>query len=121
MGEKKGILGLLGFNNLIDNLKSLVDTKVRLLKYEIKDELAKVLANTFIAILLLNLLFFALLLMSIGFSIYLGGIMNNYLYGFGIVALVYFCFFILLLTLKDKIGLKEIIEKELNKVFRIGK
>ncbi|MEQ8924329.1 MAG: phage holin family protein [Fulvivirga sp.] len=121
MSSNKGIWKLLGFDGILDNVKALVDTRVKLIKLEIKDELAKTLANTLIGIILINLLFFALLLVSIGVSIYLGQEMGNYFHGFLIVASFYFILFIVLLLLKKKIGLKEAIEKELNKVFGIDK
>lgn len=119
MAEDKGILKYLGLTSIIENAKALVDTRVKLVKLEIKDELAKALSNVLISILLLNFLFFALLLLSIGISIYFGDLWGSYFYGFAAVAGFYGCLFVLLLLLKDKIGLREIIEKELNKVLNI--
>ncbi|QSE98617.1 phage holin family protein [Fulvivirga lutea] len=121
MSSTKGIWKLLGFDGILDNVKALVDTRVKLIKLEIKDELAKALANTLISIILLNLLFFALLLVSVGVSIYIGREMGNYFQGFLIVSAFYFILFVVLMLFKKKIGLKEAIERELNKIFGIDK
>lgn len=116
MAEKKGLLNLLGFGNIVDNLKSLVDTRVKILKLEIKDELASAMSKILVGIVLINLLFFALLLASVALSIYLGEVFNNYYLGFLSTGGIYLLLFIFLLIFKDRLGLKESIENELNKV-----
>ncbi len=121
MPESSRILKFLGLTNAIDHIKALVDTRTKLLKLEIKEELAKVLSNALISFVLLNLLFFALLLLSIGLSIYFGGLLGNYFYGFALMSGFYVVLLVLLILLKDKIGLKEAIEKQLNSIFNTDK
>ena len=119
MSEKKGILGLLGIDNIFESIKKLVDTRLQIIKLELKDDLAKFLANAFLSIITINILLFALLLISIAVSIYLGEILNNYFAGFMIVAGFYLLIFFLLIIFRNKIGLKEFFEKELNKWLNI--
>lgn len=119
MSEKKGLLGMLGINNIFDSIKKLVDTRLQIIKLELKDDLAKFLANAFISIITINILLFAVLLISIGVSILIGESLQNYFLGFMIVASFYILIFILLLIFRNKIGLKEFFEKELNKWLHI--
>ena len=121
MAEKKGLLNLLGFGSIVENFKGLVDTKIKILKLEIKDELANAMSKILIGVVLINLLFFALLLLSIALSIYLGEILNNYYLGFIGTGGIYIVLFIFLLVFKEKLGLKEAIEKELNRVLDSNK
>lgn len=107
---------MLGFGSLIENVKSLVDTRVKILKLEIKEELAKAMSKILIGVVLINLLFFALLLFSVALSIYLGEVFGNYFYGFLTTGGIYLLLFIFLLIFKNKLGLKEAIEIELHKV-----
>lgn len=116
MTEKKGLFNMLGFGSLIENVKSLVDTRVKILKLEIKEELAKAMSKILIGVVLINLLFFALLLFSVALSIYLGEVFGNYFYGFLTTGGIYLLLFIFLLIFKNKLGLKEAIEIELHKV-----
>lgn len=121
MAEKKGLLNLLGFGSIVENFKGLVDTKIKILKLEIKDELANAMSKILIGVVLINLLFFALLLLSIALSIYLGEIFNNYYLGFIGTGGIYIVLFIFLLVFKERLGLKEAIEKELNRVLDSNK
>lgn len=119
MAADKGILKYLGLKNLIEHAKTLVDTRVKLIKVEIKEELAKVLSNALIGILLLNFLFFTLLLFSIGLSMHIGYRYGSPLYGFGITAGFYAVLSVVLFLAKDKLGLKRRLEEELNKILNI--
>ncbi|MEQ9169179.1 MAG: phage holin family protein [Fulvivirga sp.] len=119
MSEKKGILGLLGIDNIFESIKKLVDTRLQIIKLELKDDLAKFLANAFISIITINILLIAIMLISIGVSIYLGDVLGNYTMGFILVACFYLLIFFLLLIFRNKIGLKEFFEKELNKWLNI--
>lgn len=121
MAEHKGILKYLGLGNLLESTKGLIDTRVKLIKVELKDELAKALSNIFIAALLLSFLFLAILLLSLGLGMFLGNIWNNYFYGFAVVSGFYVLLFVILFLIKDKIRLRERIEHELNNVFHINK
>ncbi len=121
MSEKKGILSFLGVSNVLEQLKALVDTRVKIIKLELKDELAKFFSNALISLLLINILLFFIFLLSVGVCIYVGELLQSYYLGFFIVAGFYLFLFILLLIFKDKTGLKEFFEKELNKLLNINK
>ncbi len=107
--------------NVIDNVKALVDTRLQIIKLEVKDDLSKAIANALISLVLAGLILFTLMLVSIAVSIYFGQLVDNYVYGFLITASIYLLLFLLLLILRNKIGLKEYFEKELNKLFKIDK
>jgi uncharacterized membrane protein YqjE len=115
VSEKKGLLGLLGIDNIIESLKKLVDTRLQIIKIELKADLSNVLADAFINLVTFSILLFAILLISIGVSIYVGDVLHNYFYGFSIVAGFYFLLFLLLLIFGKKLGLKKYFERELNK------
>ncbi len=118
MSEKKGLLGLLGIDNIFESIKKLVDTRMQIIKLELKDDLAKFLANAFLSLITISILLMAKLLISVGVSIYLGDVLQNYFLGFIIVAGFYILIFLLLLIFKNKIGLKEFFEKELSKLLK---
>jgi uncharacterized membrane protein YqjE len=119
--DKKGFLNLLGLGNIIDNIKGLIDTRLQLIKLELKEDLSKAFANALIGLVLAGILFFALFLISIGLSIYFGELVDNYIYGFMIMASIYILLFFILLLARNKMGLSEYFEKELNKLFKIDK
>jgi uncharacterized membrane protein YqjE len=121
VSEKKGILNLLGIGNIIDQLKALVETRMQIIKLEIKEELSKSFAKALIGLVLIFILFIALLFLSIAISIYLGYILDNYFYGFLLTSGFYFLLFIILYLLRNKIGFREYFEKELSKLLSVEK
>jgi hypothetical protein len=121
VSEKKGLLNLLGIGTIIDQLKALVNTRMQIIKLELKDELAKSFAKALIGVMLFFILFIAVLFLSISVSIYLGYILENYFYGFLLMSGFYFLLFIILYLLRNKIGFREYFEKELSKLLSVEK
>ena len=111
---------IFGLGSIVDQAKALIDTKIKLLKLEIKDSMASVLAYVIIGIVLLNLVFFALFFISIAIGILLGQWVDNYAYGFLILGGVFILIFVLILVFKKKIGLKEFLEEEFNKILKLN-
>jgi hypothetical protein len=121
VSEKKGLLNLLGIGTIIDQLKALVNTRMQIIKLELKDELAKSFAKALIGVMLFFILFIAVLFLSIAVSIYLGYILENYFYGFGLMAAFYFIIFIILYLFRNKFGLRSYFENEISKLMNIEK
>jgi hypothetical protein len=85
---KEGIAKFLKLDSLMENLTGYVETRIELTKYEVKEDLARILskASVMIAILLTGMFF--LLIFSLGVAIKLGQEVG-YFFGFAIVSLLY--------------------------------
>lgn len=79
---------LFKIDNLISNLTGYVETKVELLKIEVKEELAKSLAKAVAYLLIAFILAVFIIFISIGVALWIGGTLGNFA-GFAIVAGVY--------------------------------
>lgn len=109
---KDVILKFLKLEGLINNLTGYLETRVELLKIEVKEEVAKLLSKTVIGLLLAFVLFFFLILLSFALSYYLGlyvGVVG----GFLIVSSFYLLVGILVFIFRHDIT--TIIEKQLTK------
>lgn len=107
MSDKTGILKFLKLDKVIDNLQGLVDTKLELLKLELKEEASNAFSKLGTSLVIVFLLVNFLLFLSISVAIYLGIIFGNYFYGFGIVTAFYALLLILVWLLKAKFGLED--------------
>jgi uncharacterized membrane protein YqjE len=58
----------------MNNLTQYLETRVELVKLELKEEVAKLLANAFVILLIAFVGFFFLLLLSIGLAVHLGSL-----------------------------------------------
>lgn len=120
MSEKKGLLGMLGIDKIFENIKKLIDTRLQIIKLEIKEEISKSLSNIIFSLIILNVALFSILFLSIGLSIYIGSLLENYYYGFLIIGGFYLALLLLLILMKDNKWLKDQIELKLNQAFGIN-
>jgi hypothetical protein len=110
------ITKFLKLDNLIANLTGFVETKVELLKMEVKEDLAEGLA-TAINYLLISFVFaLVILLLSLGAAIELAEQLESSFFGFGIVALFYLVIGVILLLNRKQLGKK--LTKQLSETFK---
>jgi len=107
MSDKSGILKFLKLDSVIDNLQGLVDTKLELLKLELKDEASNAFSKLATTLVIVFLALNVLLFLSITVALYLGILFGSYFYGFGIVTAFYAILLIIVWLLKAKFGLED--------------
>lgn len=85
---KEGIAKFLKLDSLMENLTGYVETRLEILKYELKDDISRLTGSlsVFIGLLLLGMFF--LMLASIALAILLGENLG-YAAGFGLISAVY--------------------------------
>lgn len=120
MGEKKGFLNFLKLDSLFDHLTAFIEAKVEIYKIEFREEASGVLSKLIVSLLLFCLCWFFVMFLSIAIGFYIGTLLDNTFQGFLIIAGFYFLLFILLLLLRNKIGLKELLENKMSHWFKPG-
>jgi len=86
---KDSIFKFLRLDNLIENLSGYVETRVELVKIEVREEIAKVLSHALMIGVLLLLGFLFILFISFGWANYLNAYFNDSFSGYWIVAGIY--------------------------------
>lgn len=89
MNIKSKIFQMLGVDNLLDNAKLIVETRIELFKAQLQESVAEALSKIIPMILLMLVASSFLLFLSISLGYLLGEQLNSNFYGFGIVALFY--------------------------------
>lgn len=86
---KDSIFKFLRLDNLVENLSGYFETRVELIKIEIREEIARVISNGLMVgvLFLLGMLF--LVFFSIGMALYLNNYFNSSSTGFWIVSGIY--------------------------------
>jgi uncharacterized membrane protein YqjE len=86
---KDSIFKFLRLDNLIESLSGYIETRVELVKLEVREEIAKVVSHALMigVLLLLGLLF--ILFISLGWANYLNTFFNDSFSGYWIVAGIY--------------------------------
>jgi uncharacterized membrane protein YqjE len=103
---KDTIFKFLRLENLIDSLTGFVESKIELLKIEIREEVAKVLANALMIFIvaLLGLIF--LLFVSVGLANYLNTIFDQTHVGYWMVSGIYGIPCLIFVVFRKQIGHK---------------
>lgn len=97
---KDTILRFLKLDSLVDNMSGYVETRIKLLKLEIKEDIAKVLSKGLVHAAIILFAFLFLIFLSIGLAHYLNVVLASEFQGFFIVAGLYFVLFILFLLFR---------------------
>ena len=103
-GIKETILKFLRIDGLIDNLSGYVDARVKLIKIELREEVAEVLSKGMVHFAIAIFLFLFLIFLSIGMANYLNTLLDNSYYGYWIIAGFYLLLFIIFLALRKSIN-----------------
>jgi uncharacterized membrane protein YqjE len=86
---KDSIFKFLRLDNLMGNLTGYVETQVKLVKMEVRDEVAKILARGLVIGCVLSLALLFLVFVSIGLAHYLNSLFQQAYLGYWIVAGIY--------------------------------
>ena len=97
-GIKESIFKFLRLDHFVENLTGYLETQAKLVKMEVRDEVAKVLAKGLVLITLLLFASLFLLFFSVGLAHYLNSFFLDAFIGYWIIAGIYFipCFIFLL-------------------------
>lgn len=87
--KKSKLLGLLGLDKIIESLQKLLEVRIAMIREEIEEKIAEKLAKLLPLLLVFASLTLLILFGSLTLAFYLTEIMASYVYGFGIVALIY--------------------------------
>jgi uncharacterized membrane protein YqjE len=88
-GIKETIFKFLRLDNLMENLSGYVEARIELLKIEIKEDVAKVLARTVMILIVAFLALLFILFLSIGLAQYLNSLFGKEHVGYWMVAGIY--------------------------------
>lgn len=113
--ESNGFLKYFKIDKVLDSLTGYLDTRIQLLKVEIKEETSEFLARFLVSFALIVLIFCGVLFLSIAAALYIGSLLGSPFFGFLIVGSIYLILCILLYLLKDKLKLDERIFNQLRK------
>ena len=100
---KDTLLKFFKLDGLVNNLTGYVETRIELLKYEIKEDLSRTISKLALVILLALLFTFFLLFISVSIAIKIGESLGNFT-GFGIVAAFYFVIMLILVLFRESIS-----------------
>lgn len=110
-------LGLFNIDNLINKISGYVEKKIELVKLEIQEDMAVIAAKVVLMVIMGLLLLIFFLFLSLLLGIYINNVTNSKFVGFGIVAIIYFVIFLLLVFLKKPLKLEKRLEKYLVRFF----
>jgi uncharacterized membrane protein YqjE len=88
-GIKETLFKFLRLDNLMENLTGYVEARIELLKIEIKEDVAKVLARTVMILIVALLTVLFVLFLSIGLAQYLNSVFGKNHVGYWMVAGIY--------------------------------
>ncbi len=86
---KESIFKFLRLDTLMDNLTGYLEAQIALVKMEVRDEVAKILARGMVLVVALLFAFLFLLFLSVGLAHYLNSFFNKANMGYWIVAGIY--------------------------------
>jgi uncharacterized membrane protein YqjE len=105
-GIKDTIFKLLRIDNLVDNISGYVDARVKLLKIEIKEDVARILSKGLVSGSMIVIALIFLFFISIGFAQFLNTYFENSFEGYLIVAGIYLVVLVVFLIFKKSIDKK---------------
>lgn len=100
---KDTLLKLFKLDGLVNNLTGYVETRIELLKYEMKEDMAKAIARLAIVLLTVLLFTFFLLFISVSIAIKIGESIGSFA-GFGIVAGFYLTLMLIIVIFRESIS-----------------
>jgi len=102
---KDSIFKFLRLDNLIENLSGYVETRIELIKIEVREEVVKIISNALMVSVLFLLCLLFLIFFSIAGAIYLNHYLNHSSAGFWIVSGVYGIMALIIVLFRKNIGL----------------
>ncbi|EKB49374.1 phage holin family protein [Cecembia lonarensis] len=107
-------------SEIIQTIKQLIDVRVQMIKEEINEQIAGVMARIFLLLLMATVSVMIILFFSFSLAFYLGELMYSPYKGFLYVGLLYLLVFILMYFLKDAKGIVNSFQQFL-KMFVFGR
>lgn len=100
---KETLLKFFKLDGLVNNLTGYVETRIELLKYEIKEDMAKAIARLSLVLLTILLFTFSLLFFSVSIAIKIGESIGSFA-GFAIVAGFYLTLMLIIVIFRESIS-----------------
>jgi len=110
---KDTLLKFLKLDGLVNNLTGYIETRIELMKYEVKEDMAKAIAKVSILLLVALLFTFFLLFVSVALAHKIGESLGSFA-GFGLVAGFYLLLLLVIIALREPIG--KSLEKKLKNI-----
>lgn len=110
---KETLLKFFKLDGLVNNLTGYIETRIELMKYEVKEDMAKAIAKISILLLLALLFTFFILFSSVAIAVKIGESMGSFA-GFGFVAGFYLLMLLVIIALREPIG--KSLEKKLKNI-----
>lgn len=112
---------MLNIGEIVQTVKSIVETRIGLIKQEIQDEFVGILSRLMLLIVIGGLVGLAFLFLSLSLAFYISLVTQNTYLGFLIVALMYLLIVMVLFISRDSMGFQDKINTSLkNFIFRIN-
>lgn len=113
---------MLKINEIVQTVKSIVETRIGLVKQEIQDEFVGILSRLILLTVIGSMLMLVFLFLSLSIAFFLSQLTKSPYLGFLIVALVYFLIVLLMILTRDSFQLQKKTEGYLkNFIFRMKK
>ena len=113
---------MLKITEIIKTVKSIVETRVELVKQEIQDEFVGILSRIILLIAIGSMLLLVFLFLSLSMAFFLSQITQSPYLGFLIVALFYFLIVLVMILTRDSLQIQQRTEELLkNFIFLINK
>lgn len=98
---------MLNFAEILQTIKSLVETKVELIKSDIQDQLVGMISRLILVILIGSILLLAGLFLSLSLAFYISQVTQSPYFGFLVVAIGYLVVVVLLYLSRDSQGFQD--------------
>jgi hypothetical protein len=98
---------MVNITEIIQTIKSLVETRIELVKSDIQDQLVGILSRLILLVLIGSILLFAGLFLSLSLAFYISQVTQSPYLGFLVVSLCYFVVVVFLYLTKDTKGFQQ--------------
>jgi hypothetical protein len=104
---------MLNFAEILQTIKSLVETKIELIKSDIQDQLVGMLSRLILLVLIGSILLVAGLFLSLSLAFYISQVTQSPYFGFLVVALGYLIVVVFLYLTRDSQGFQQQVNSSL--------
>jgi membrane protein implicated in regulation of membrane protease activity len=105
---------------MIQHIIGLVETKIALVKLEIRQEVSKVISSLIVITTMALLAFFIWFFISFAFALLINAWLDSIYWGFFIIAGFHILLLLLLYVFRKELKLEETISKEMDKILKIN-
>lgn len=106
---------MLNFAEILQTIKSLVETKIELIKTDIQDQLVGMLSRLILLVLIGSILLVAGLFLSLSLAFYISQVTQSPYFGFLVVALGYMAIVLFFYLTRDSKGFQQLVNNKLKK------